>query len=888
MLILRTALCKLGSSNVLVPAILVALSLFASPSHAICGNECEEAKRFCNEWDDQHPGQKCGTIRGAICPLKGGTWKKIKQVNWAWTACRLVHNDEDLAKAQQRCDLYEENWGEQCQVQYPRCKVNWAKLDRYGDFRACRKREISASLRYNIYKSFMRHYEGKADRTLPEEIRPFIEDNYDFNFDAIRFGNVEDVWRATCITDCEKVYCSEAEVPSLYGNGHSLRFEHMKGIDFHELAHVEQCAKKGGRKGYAEFWFSNLGESIWEATKTALRRDDRQRVAKAFHDKNPMEISAEAKAQQVYTSFKQEHWHREANCRVYSPDKSTVIYATPDRHPRLECDPEYNRPTYRKLINEGRKAAASMGEGVYHLAIGRPDLDAEYPGAWLGEANYVFDVQDASLGVSSGTGQCPKRIKIRVAVANQGTSTVKLRYQLQGKWYRWKTINTVANNLVDSSGAGYLQVAEFEPKVLLSPGKHPIKVEIEGYDSILSGEANVQCPPFEVTKAKYSFDVEGGNLCPRQVRSREVYLANGPGQFRKRYENQGGAPGQWQTHTIARDGDKYRLVIEHDQQAGPVDQKRRVSVAPKSGSAWSRNSKWRRLNVACLEIADADIIFSGDKSASCPYNSDVKVRVNANMASDLAYQLDCSNGQSLQGKATISATGPDTFVGVSSERLSVNASGNISCSLKADLGKGLRNQALRGESFQCLEGAQGFAIATPPNLNLRVEAKSTMMRNGQICPKDVLLYGEINAISAISGKAAFVGDAYLSAPQTFELDAGESKKMLLVRTLRWPSTVGSFAAPSASDGARQPLQSIRIRQGLNVVNQSNRIIASVAQREFVFRCAYPQLSPGLKNGRELRNPAQKPAAQVQGVERRLPAKQMRKATGIEPQNSQKR
>ena len=86
----------------------LALLSMATPSYAVCGKECKQAKKFCKNWEGDHPGEECGTVRGAICnvPLAHGSWKKIKQVNWAWSACELVKGEDHHARAMDRCGEY--------------------------------------------------------------------------------------------------------------------------------------------------------------------------------------------------------------------------------------------------------------------------------------------------------------------------------------------------------------------------------------------------------------------------------------------------------------------------------------------------------------------------------------------------------------------------------------------------------------------------------------------------------------------------------------------------------------------------------------------------------------------------------------------------------------
>ena len=362
-----------------------ALLSMATPSYAICGKECKQAKKFCKNWEGDHPGEECGTVRGAICnvPLAHGSWKKIKQVNWAWSACELVKGEDDHARAMDRCGEYEKNIGGNCEVQSPHCKAGWVKLGDYGVFQACRRIAPSGSLLYDGYKAFMRKWEGKADTHMAPALQAFVKRQYPgVDVARIRFGLVSDTPSSSCITDCYDIYCDKGWVLDDIKSGAV-----GSSLIFHELTHVEQCVAQGGREDYAKFWFKNLPVGFFNAIDGNVKDD----FKKDLHNKMPMEKQAEKKGQAVQAKFAAEWWHKRAYCRIYDTDRRTVRYRTNETYLRADCEPLYEGAGWRELQKAFTGVAREHGGGQYWFGFGRPELgepktaDDQEAGFWLAQ-----------------------------------------------------------------------------------------------------------------------------------------------------------------------------------------------------------------------------------------------------------------------------------------------------------------------------------------------------------------------------------------------------------------------------------------------------------------------------------------------------------------------
>ena len=380
----------------------------AAPSYAVCGKECKEAKKYCERWENDHPGEECGRVRGAVCnvPLAHGSWKKIKQVNFAWSACHLVKGEDDHEKAVDRCQEYETNNGGQCEVHSPHCKAGWVKLGDFGVFQACRRIAPSGSLLYDGYKAFMRKWEGKADTHLHPALQDFVKQHYpSLDVERIRFGKVGNTPSSTCITDCYDVYCDQDSVLDEVKSG---RVESGLLI-FHELTHVEQCQQLGGREAYAKFWFANVPVGFFNA----IDGDVKDEFKKDVHDKMPMEKAAARKGETVTADYERDWWLKRAYCRIYDADKTTILFRTAEAQFRADCDPHYDGPGWRELKDAVKDVARDHGSGTYWFAFGRPELGSpksatdKDAGLWL--AHEVVNLSEAHRTGATGVAVPPRR-----------------------------------------------------------------------------------------------------------------------------------------------------------------------------------------------------------------------------------------------------------------------------------------------------------------------------------------------------------------------------------------------------------------------------------------------------------------------------------------------
>ncbi|MGI9524946.1 MAG: hypothetical protein ACR2PG_25235 [Hyphomicrobiaceae bacterium] len=358
-------------------------------ARAACGKQCKAAKTYCKNWKHKNPGEECGTVRGLACT--GKSWKKIKQVNALWAACRLVKGENHIKKAKARCREFETHWGGKCEVQSPRCKAGWVKLGKFGKFRACRPIQVTWNMRYNAYKAFMRKFEGKAKFTMHPALAEFVRRNYKLNPAKVRWGYASNT-PSTCITDCSRIYCNKQWIIDRVRNG----LTGDAAIIFHELGHVEQCASKGSRKNYAKLWFNSLPRGFFGALNPEIKGKFKDKI----HDAMPMEKQAERKGQFALKKYTAGWWHKRARCRVYKSDRRSVVYTSNNAHPRHFCDPKFKQRGAKGLRSQAAKAARTHGRGTYYFAFGMPHekVGGRANGVWIGKA--TFGPRRASLGAN--------------------------------------------------------------------------------------------------------------------------------------------------------------------------------------------------------------------------------------------------------------------------------------------------------------------------------------------------------------------------------------------------------------------------------------------------------------------------------------------------------
>jgi hypothetical protein len=137
---------------------------------------------------------------------------------------------------------------------------------------------------------------------------------------------------------------------------------------------------------------------------------------------------------------------------------------------------------------------------------------------------------------------------------------------------------------------------------------------------------------------------------------------------------------------------------------------------------------------------------------------------------------------------------------------------------------------------------QAFQAVTKPKVAMATHPVNNIMIGGQVCPSQLKLIGTIQGQGGgtFSGKAAFVGTAYVSPPKAYQVSGSEVKHIVVYRSLNWTSGPAlSIGGPSATGAAR----SQTVNLGFNITDADNQPLASVPRRDIVVACHPPQVQP---------------------------------------------
>jgi hypothetical protein len=114
--------------------------------------------------------------------------------------------------------------------------------------------------------------------------------------------------------------------------------------------------------------------------------------------------------------------------------------------------------------------------------------------------------------------------------------------------------------------------------------------------------------------------------------------------------------------------------------------------------------------------------------------------------------------------------------------------------------------------------------------------------NGQICPANLLLQGLVKAGSAFDGKALFLGNAFLTAPQPVSVEANKVQHLFANRDLDW-GNVGKVSETLTSGGSPAALKSQKVRIGFNLADADGKLVGQVPQKWYTVTCKKPGLNP---------------------------------------------
>lgn len=138
-----------------------------------------------------------------------------------------------------------------------------------------------------------------------------------------------------------------------------------------------------------------------------------------------------------------------------------------------------------------------------------------------------------------------------------------------------------------------------------------------------------------------------------------------------------------------------------------------------------------------------------------------------------------------------------------------------------------------GPSFQAL---------VPPKVEIDIVPVDKIKVGRQVCYSKLKLYAKVTAQNAaMSGQGVFIGDYYLSQPQAYELEPGETVLLGGERELDWTPDAQSTEGAAPTDPEQVKKQTIQI--GFNLTNANNTVVASVPKKPYTIRCREVRLNP---------------------------------------------
>lgn len=153
----------------------------------------------------------------------------------------------------------------------------------------CAARQHVCHAKLDVYRGYMAGLaRGVVLHELPPGYRELLQPHFPgLDLAAYRFGFADRQPPGNAVTDCDRTYYGDADFVDALRAGHLAEDAHFDWL-FHELAHVRQCREVGGRDGFAQMWFRDLGAAVLGS-----------RNPLALHERMPMEREAADEARRT-------------------------------------------------------------------------------------------------------------------------------------------------------------------------------------------------------------------------------------------------------------------------------------------------------------------------------------------------------------------------------------------------------------------------------------------------------------------------------------------------------------------------------------------------------------------------------------------------------------
>lgn len=163
---------------------------------------------------------------------------------------------------------------------------------------------------YFFYKIFMSWVNsgvsGSNNLALPAALKTKLKPFYSFDLGVARYAYTTR-FSNLAMCDCTKIYFGNKPIVDAVSLNKTLSLSQVRWLA-HELTHVEQCLKWGGRKNYANTWFKQLTKEVLnkmlKGSFSSIVQNVANAQAAAIHDSMSMEQEAEQRAAAVLGGWK--------------------------------------------------------------------------------------------------------------------------------------------------------------------------------------------------------------------------------------------------------------------------------------------------------------------------------------------------------------------------------------------------------------------------------------------------------------------------------------------------------------------------------------------------------------------------------------------------------
>lgn len=188
---------------------------------------------------------------------------------------------------------------------YEACPAGCAQ----GDL-ACNAAAALCELKLRAFEVYAQQIDaGQPKHALPPIYRDVLREHYpDADLEQVRFAFSDQQPPDNATTDCNDMYFNNASyVAALRDAGPNPKWAWL----LHELTHVEQCARGGGREQYALRWWSEIETAVRDSGETIDVFQTTEELARQLralyvrvHGAMPMERAADAKAEAVLAKLR--------------------------------------------------------------------------------------------------------------------------------------------------------------------------------------------------------------------------------------------------------------------------------------------------------------------------------------------------------------------------------------------------------------------------------------------------------------------------------------------------------------------------------------------------------------------------------------------------------